>query len=137
MFMGTMQLIAKHVVNNNSGFFKKFTSVRGELEKVLIEKKDLLSTIIQRHISGRRANVHATVLEFIVDNLAQHQAPNDAELVSIANLEGKIVVGTPDSSASDFSEDVQSKAFIGSAIATARSEERRVGKACVNTFRSR
>src|SRR3546814_15414491 len=86
--------------------------VRVELEKVLIEKKDLLSIIIQRHISGRRANVHATVLEFIVDNLAQHQAPNDAELVSIANLEGKIVVGTPASSARDFSEDVKSKAFI-------------------------
>src|SRR3546814_21196702 len=114
MFMGTMQLIAKHVVNNNSGFFKKFTSVRGELEKVLIEKKDLLSTIIQRHLSGRRANVHATVLEFIVDNFAQHQAPHDAELVSIANLPGKIVLGTPASSASDFRAHVKSTAFIGS-----------------------
>src|SRR3546814_15240477 len=60
MFMGTMQLIAKHVVNNNSGFFKKFTSVRGELEKVLIEKKDLLSTIIQDRmsaVSGKRVSV--------------------------------------------------------------------------------
>lgn len=120
MFMGTMELIAKQVVNNNSGFFKKFTSVRGELEKVLIEKKDLLSTIIQRHISGRRANVHASVLAFIVDNLAQSQVPSDTELVSIANLEGKIVVGTPATSASDFSDDVKSKAFISSAISTAQ-----------------
>lgn len=120
MFMGTMELIARKVVNNDSEFFKTFTSVRSNLENILIEKKDLLSTIIQRHISGRRSAVYASVLEFIVKKLQKGGAPTDTDLVSIANLEGKIVVGSPITSAIDFSEDVKSKAFIVSAISSAQ-----------------
>lgn len=120
MFMGTMELIARKVVNNDADFFKKFTSVRGALEAALIDKKDLISTIIQRHISGRRGVVHASLLEFLVTKLVNKELPSDADLVSIANLEGKIVVGSPVASSIDFSEDVKSKAFITTAIASAQ-----------------
>jgi len=120
MFMGTMELVAKQVANNNSEFFKKFTRVRAKLEDILIEKKDLLSTIIQRHISNRRTTIHASVLDFIVDKLAKDESPSDAELVTISKLEGKIVVGTPTTIAVDFSDDTKSKAFINSAISTAQ-----------------
>ncbi len=120
MFMGTMEWIAKKAANNDSEFLKKFTSVRGDLERILIDKKDLLSTIIQRHISGRRASVHATVLEFIVKKLREKVVPADSELVSIANLEGKIVVGTPTTSGTEFSDDIKSKVFIASAINSAQ-----------------
>ncbi|MCB1569807.1 MAG: DUF262 domain-containing protein [Xanthomonadales bacterium] len=120
MFMGTMEWIAKKVANNDSDFFKKFTSVRKALEQILIEKKDLLSTIIQRHISGRRTTVHASVLEFVVKQLHDGNIPTDTDLVSIANLEGKIVVGSPATSSADFSDDVKSKVFIASAISSAQ-----------------
>lgn len=120
MFMGTMEFIARRVVNNDTEFFKKFTSVRGNLERILIEKKDLISTIIQRHLSGRRIGVYASVLEFIVKKLAEKEEPSDVELVSIAHLEGKIVVGSATTSATDFSDDVKSKAFIASAIKSAQ-----------------
>ena len=118
--MGTMELIAKKAINNDSDFFKTFTRVRRDLETILIEKKDLLSTIIQRHISGRRTSVHATVVEFIVKKLRDGVVPTDADLVSIANLEGKIVVGTPTTFGTDFSDDVKSKAFIASTIGAAQ-----------------
>jgi len=120
MFMGTIELIAKKVINNDSEFFKRFTSVRGDLEKILIEKKDLLSTIIQRHISSRRTRTHALMLEYIVKMLKTGDVPTDMDLVSIANLEGKIVVGSPAISATDFSDTVKSKAFILSAIGSAQ-----------------
>lgn len=120
MFMGTMELIAKKIVNNNSDFFKKFTSVRSGLENILIDKKDLISTIIQRHISGRRAAIHALVIEFIVNKLLANEPPSDSEIVSIAKLEGKIVVGTSATSSTDFSDDIKSKVFISSAISSAQ-----------------
>lgn len=120
MFMGTMEFIARGVVNNDSEFFRKFTSIRGELEKTLIEKKDLVSTIIQRHISGRRTGVHASILEFVVKKLVKAEALKDVDLVSVAGLEGKIVVGAPATSSTDFSDDVKSKAFIASAIKSAQ-----------------
>lgn len=120
MFMGTMELIAKKVVNNDPEFFKKFTSVRSELEEILIEKKDLLSTIIQRHISGRRSCTYASLLEFIVKKLQNHEVVTDTDIVSTANLEGKIVVGSPTASSVDFSESVKNKTFIVSAIASAQ-----------------
>jgi hypothetical protein len=120
MFMGTMELIAKKVANNDSGFNKKFASVRGELEEILIQKKDLLSTIIQRHISSRRSGIYASLLEFILSRLINKEEITDADIVSTANLEGKIVVGSPTVLASDFSESVKSKAFITSAIRSAQ-----------------
>lgn len=120
MFMGTIEWMAKKISNNDSSFFKKFTSVRSDFEKVLIEKKDLLSTIIQRHISGRRTSTHAIVLEFILSKLLAGQQPTDSELVSVARLEGKIVVGAPTSQANDFSDDVKSKVFITSAMESAQ-----------------
>lgn len=120
MFMGTLELIAKHVANNNSNFFKKFTSVRSQLEKILVDKKDLLSTIIQRHISNRRTAIHASVLEFLVDKISKGEMPSDAELVAVSKLEGKIVVGTPTTSGIEFSDDTKSKAFINSAIFSAQ-----------------
>lgn len=120
MFMGTMELIADKVINNDSEFFKKFTSIRGTLENILIEKKDILSTIIQRHISNRRASIHASVLEHIVKQLILNEIPTDTQLVSVAKLEGKIVVGSPTTSAIEFSEEVKSKVFIISAIHAAQ-----------------
>ena len=120
MFMGTMELIARKVVNNDSDFFKKFTSVRGDLENLLIEKKDLISTIIQRHISGRRAGIHASVLEFIIKTLLDKKTPTDTDLVAVSHLEGKIVIGSLTTSSAEFSDDVKSKAFIASAIAKAQ-----------------
>src|SRR3546814_16489121 len=59
MFMGTMQLIAKHVVNNNSGFFKKLdrksvvsgksVSVRVDLGgRRIIKKKNKKATTAQK-----------------------------------------------------------------------------------------
>ncbi|WP_164190804.1 GmrSD restriction endonuclease domain-containing protein [Stenotrophomonas geniculata] len=120
MFMGAMQLIAQKAANNDSNFFKKFTSVRQELERVLIEKKDLLSTIIQRHISVRRASVYAEILDYTIQQLRDKHSPTDSDLVSIANLEGKIVVGTPVTTSIDFSDDVKSQTFITSAISSAQ-----------------
>lgn len=120
MFMGTMELIAKKVVNNDPGFFKNFTAVRAALEEVLLEKKDLLSTIIQRHMSSRRVGMHASVLQFMIDKLLKSETPSDSELVSVAKLEGKIVVGTPSVSATEFNDDVKSKAFIVAAINAAQ-----------------
>lgn len=120
MFMGTMELIAGKVANNDSGFFKKFTSVRDELEEFLVEKKDLISTIIQRHLSNRRSGVHASVLEFIIKKLLDKETLSDADIVAVAKLEGKIVVGSPTISATDFSDDVKSEVFITSAISSAQ-----------------
>lgn len=120
MFMGTVELIAKKISNNDSDFFRKFTSVRAELEELLIAKKDLLSTIITRHISGRRSGVHASILEFAIKKLLAGELPSDAELVAVANLEGKIVVGAPATSSTDFSDDVRSTAFISTALSSAQ-----------------
>lgn len=60
------------------------------------------------------------MLEFIVKKLRDGVVPTDTDLVLIANLEGKIVVGTPTTSGTEFSDDVKSKAFIASAISSAQ-----------------
>jgi hypothetical protein len=50
-------------------FFDKFTRVREQLEKVLIENKDFVVTILQKNMSIKRTDVYATLLEAIIKNI--------------------------------------------------------------------
>lgn len=119
MFMGTLTVIARKLVNNDKSFFKKFTAVRERLETLLISNKDLIATILQKHISPRRTGKYATLLEQLVAALSNEKPIDQAELVRMAGLEGKIVVGTEESTSKNFSDDVKSAAFINVALSSA------------------
>ena len=119
MFMGTMTMVARKLANNDKAFFKKFTSARASLEKVLIENKDLIATILQKHVSPRRTNSYASLLEQLVTKLHDNESVGQADLVQMAGLEGKIIVGTEESGAKKFSDDVKSATFINTALASA------------------
>lgn len=119
MFMGTMIVMAQKLTNNNKEFFKKFSSVRESLEELLVSEKDLIATILQKHISTRRAEKYAFLLDQLVTFLSEDRSVDQAELVRMAGLEGKIVVGFEGTTSKDFSEDVKSAAFIKVALNSA------------------
>ncbi|WP_435626770.1 GmrSD restriction endonuclease domain-containing protein [Candidatus Ferrigenium straubiae] len=119
MFMGTMTVIARKLVSNDKSFFKKFSAVRAQLEGLLIENKDLIATILQKHISPRRTNSYASLLEQLVTTLNEGKVVGQTELVRMAGLEGKIIVGTEEVASKKFSDDVKSATFINTALASA------------------
>lgn len=119
MFMGTVSLFAKKLANNDDTFFKKFSKVRRQLEQLLVENKDLIATLLQKNISPRRVSTYADLLDHLVQDLCESKKIDEADLVRICGLEGKILVGTITKTSKDFSDDTKSEAFISTALKSA------------------
>jgi hypothetical protein len=119
MFMGTMLLIARKLSNNDSRFFAKFSRVRAELETRLINYKELIASMLQKHVSHRRVGKYADMLDGMIERLDVGLDIADLDLVELADLSGKIVVGTNNDAPRDFSEETRSRAFITTTLAQA------------------
>ncbi|MGN6237031.1 GmrSD restriction endonuclease domain-containing protein [Dyella sp.] len=119
MFMGTMDLFGRKLSNNDKDFFKTFTRVRWELETILISSKDLIATILQRNVSSRRVRRYADLLDELIRRLSLGESVSDEDIVSVAGLDGKVVVGSLAAGGERFNDDAKSQAFISVAIASA------------------
>jgi hypothetical protein len=119
MFMGIAQLLAIKILNNDSVFFKKFTSSREKLENILVEKKDLIATILQKHLSQNRIAIFSSLIDELILRIHDELEISDQEIVRIAKLEGKIVLGQAFSENVSFSDEVKSESFIKTALKTA------------------
>jgi hypothetical protein len=119
LFMGTATLIASKLANNDSNFFQKFTRVRSRLEDLLIAHKDLIATILQKSISRHRVNAYSSLLDRIIAKLDTGTEVTESDLVSFAQLIGKIFVGDKAAGGKAFSDDTKSAVFIKSALKSA------------------
>ena len=119
LFLGTVALFGNKLANNDQTFFQKFTSIRAKLESLLIENKDLIATIMQKHTSNKRVEKYWSLLEDVVPLLLEGKDVSDSTLVSLSGLQGKIVTGNSSSNAQKFSEDAKSGAFINVALSSA------------------
>jgi hypothetical protein len=117
--MGTVDLIGKKLTNNDDSFFKKFTTIRKKLESLLIEKKDLIATVLQRHLSPRRVPIYSTLLNELISKIESGVSISDEDIIAISGLAGKLIVGTIQASSREFSDDAKSKAFLHSALCSA------------------
>nr|WP_288807962.1 DUF262 domain-containing protein [uncultured Sphingobacterium sp.] len=124
MFMGTVELLADKVRNNDDSFFRKFTAVRERLETLLIDNKDLIATIVQKHISFKRIKVYTKLLDTFIKTLFENKSSDillsEEDIVKIGGLEGKIVTGELFGSGQlNFSDEIKSQTFIASALKAA------------------
>ncbi|MEI7283745.1 GmrSD restriction endonuclease domain-containing protein [Pectobacterium carotovorum] len=119
MFLGTVSLIAKKISANDSGFFRKFTSVRQKLEDILVSDKDLIATIMQKHVSGKRVEKYSELLSIFIDKLSKGEDVSESIIIEESGLQGKVVAGNIKSSNKSFSDDNKSQVFIISALKSA------------------
>lgn len=119
MFMGTVGLFAQKLANNNAGYFAKFTTVRAELERVLVNNKDLISIILQRVQSYRRTERFQALLDSLVQGLLGGSSITEDFIVTATGFTGKILTGSSTKTSKEFSDDTKSEAFIRSALSNA------------------
>jgi len=119
MFLGTVSLISEKLEHNNKGFFIKFTLVREKLESLLIDHKDLIATILQKHISHKRVQIHHKILELIIEKISKDGLVTEEDLISFAELEGKLITGDFTPSSTNITDDSKSKVFIHAALRNA------------------
>jgi hypothetical protein len=119
MFMGTVSLIARVLSNNDKDFFARFTSVREDLEGILIRQKDTISTVLQKHRSKVRVEKYEEFLRGLIQALKNKEVVDDALIVKLLGLEGKVVIGRDIHSGTAFSDDTKSQAFLSKALESA------------------
>lgn len=118
MFMGTVSLIGRKISNNDKQFFQKFTKARSKLEEILVAHKDLIATATQKHVSSRRVSKYADLLDGLINRINDGLSVSEADIVELADLNGKIVTGSSNHAPKEFSDDVKSQSFIYTALAS-------------------
>jgi hypothetical protein len=119
LFMGTATLIARKLVNNDSGFFKKFTACRARFEDLLLSNKQLIAAIIQQTRSGKRYQTIADLFDFLIRELGAGNTPTEAQIIEQAGVTGKVIVGQEKGVGQKFSEDTKSATYLRDALSTA------------------
>jgi hypothetical protein len=119
MFMGTVNFISKKLLNNDKSFFIKFIKAREQLELILIQHKDLIATILQRHVSTKRVNSYSLLLEKVIIAINESKEIKEQDLVNWSGLEGRAVLGNSSEKTKKFSDDTKSQVFISEALKSA------------------
>jgi hypothetical protein len=100
LFLGTSYLIKGKMLNNDGGFFKKFTAGRRTIEEFLVSNKALVTQVLQQINSRVRTERVADILDYLVANAST--GPTIEGVASAAKLKGSIV---------DLREKVEGKSF--------------------------
>ncbi|MGY4815068.1 GmrSD restriction endonuclease domain-containing protein [Pseudomonas chlororaphis subsp. piscium] len=119
MFMGTVILLGRKIANNDQTFFSKFTKARERLEKVLVDDKELIATILQKSSSKSRSAIYADLLDNLIKALHEEKNVTEEDIIKFSGMEGKVFVGALTAVPKTFSEDTKSQAFINLALSSA------------------
>jgi hypothetical protein len=90
LFLGMALLISERVRNNDGEFFKKFTRVRGELEKFLIANKSLITQALANVNRDARVLRVRDLLAALIKQLNAKSDIKTEELFAGIGLEGRI-----------------------------------------------
>lgn len=112
LFLGTARFISEKLVNNDGGFFKKFTLARTRIEEALIAHKELIATILQKLGSNKRVEAYSKMINSIFLAASEGDEISEVKIVDWAGLTGKIVVGGEKTKSTSFSDETKSKIFI-------------------------
>lgn len=114
MFMGTVQVVHRALVNNNSEFFKRFTRCRKNLEAVLLEQKEVIASILQNTDSRGRSNRYAELLGRLIahiDSVGAETLTPDL-IVQLSGLDVRVMLGSEKRGRIEFGDDVKSAVLI-------------------------
>lgn len=116
LFLGIAYLLKGKLINNDSGFFKKFTNNRSNIEDFLVSNKALLTQIMQQISSRARIERVADIFDYLVANA--DQATIDG-VANAARLKGSIVDLREKVEGKNFSDTGKSSIMIRQALKSA------------------
>lgn len=119
MFLGTARAISRKISDNHPTYFKDFTSVRSGIEKILIDHKELIATILQKLSSKKRVVAYEALFTKIYENIKNGIEVSEENLVEWGGVSGKVLIGSATKDSTSFSDEEKSKAFIQVAIKSA------------------
>ena len=118
MFMGTILMVSKKIINNDKSFFLDFSKKREEIEDVLVGKKEIISAALQKVISTNRQKKYSEFLEYLIKKCKDDESLSDQDILSVFGVD-LLLVGINSGSSVNFSDDVKSKVFIQKSLSSA------------------
>jgi len=127
MFLGTAFVIAKKLRFNDKEFFKKFTSIRFNLEQSIIKNKPLIAALVNRAGHKRRTIFYSELFEAMIDFLLEVKKKvtnmdsyflEEKDILSLSHFDGSILSGSSLAGSTKISDDTKNAVFIDTALAS-------------------
>lgn len=119
LFLGMASLIQDKLRNNDSNFFKKFTTARRRVEEFLIDNKSLIGIILQNLSKGQRIPKMRELFEFLVNKLQVEGEVKIEDAIAKMGLRGRILDVNAMQTTPHISDDTKSMLFVRSALGAA------------------
>lgn len=119
LFLGMARLIAERVRNNDSGFFKKFTRVRKQLEKFLIDNKSLIGQAFANINRDARVTRIRDMLVILIDKFDKKQEFTTEDIFAGIGLGGRILEVKTSGEGTDVSESTKAALAIAAGLKAA------------------
>jgi hypothetical protein len=119
LFLGTALLITERLRNNDSYFFRKFTTARGSLEKFLMENKSLIGGLLQKMAKSQRVPKMRDMLTFLVNEFLNSKTVTPETVINALGMQGRIIDVGVTGAAAEFSDDTKAMIFIRKALEAA------------------
>lgn len=120
LFLGMAVLISEKLKNNDSGWFRKFSLARENVEKFLIEEKSLIGMVLQNMAKSQRIAKMRDLFAFLV---AEHSAGRDVTAEAafqFLGVGGRILDGGLARAGKEISDFTKSKVFLKQMIDSAQ-----------------
>jgi hypothetical protein len=117
LFLAVVTIVQEKLRNNNSEWFRQFTSARAMVEQFLIENKSVIGMLIVNLSKGQRVSKVKDLIEFLVRELK-----NPGEVVTIEQaiatlgLSGRIVDVRAITTSPDISNDTKTAVYFREAL---------------------
>lgn len=112
LFLGMCAQIADRLRNNDSGWFRKFTLARKDVEQFLLENKSVIGIVLQNLSKKTRIPKMRDMLSFLVTESLAHKKLDAASVFRHIGLSGKIYDLTTMQRPVQFTDDVKSEIFL-------------------------
>lgn len=116
LFLGIVDLIARRLLENNKGFFVKFTTAREKLESFLISNKSLIGILLQNTGKKVRVSRIREMLEFLITEFAADRPVTPELMMEAIGARGRVFDITSAATSEKFSDDTKSEIFLAEAL---------------------
>ena len=119
LFLGMASLLTERVRNNDTGFFKKFTTARRVVEEFLVDNKSLIAFVLQNMSKAQRVTRMKELFAFLVRESGSGTPPTPEEAIAQLGLRGRILNVNAIQTSTQFTDDTKSMMYVASALEAA------------------
>ena len=119
LFLGMVALIQEKLRNNNSGWFKCFTSVRPAVEKFLLQNKSIIGMVVVNLNKTTRVDKLRDLINWLVDEFSNQREVTIELAIASLGLTGRILDVRAIKTSGNIDDDTRAAVYLKAALPNA------------------